>query len=149
MESDLNGLWMNMSAGDRNLHMWKNWSRSHSVFAFWILTNGALFPVMGLWYTEAAIHTTSVLAAARQFVSAQAHAGENTQANETRKPSGVTRGMGKTEVRQVWGSPEEVRKLRTCFGWQEEWVYRGDVERFGASERVLLFDEGEVLTEIK
>jgi hypothetical protein len=57
--------------------------------------------------------------------------------------------MGKEAVRDVWGAPEEVRKIRTCFGWQEEWVYRGNTERFGASERVLLFDEGEVLTEIK
>jgi hypothetical protein len=57
--------------------------------------------------------------------------------------------MGKEAIRQVWGAPEEVRKIRTCFGWQEEWVYRGDAKRFGASERVLLFDEGELLTEIK
>jgi hypothetical protein len=71
---------------------------------------------------------------------------------ETDKPPGrvtVTRGMGKEAVRTAWGEPEEVRKIRTCFGWQEEWVYRGDPNRFGASERVLLFDEGEVLTEMK
>ena len=61
----------------------------------------------------------------------------------------VTRGMGKEAVRTAWGAPEEVRRIRTCFGWQEEWVYRGDPARFGAGERILLFDEGEVLTEIK
>jgi len=68
------------------------------------------------------------------------------------KPDGgtsITRGMGKEAVRTVWGEPEEIRKIRTCFGWQEEWVYRGDPKRFGVSERILLFDEGEVLTEIK
>ena len=57
--------------------------------------------------------------------------------------------LGKEAVRTAWGEPEEIRKIRTCFGWQEEWVYRGDPKRFGASERILLFDEGEVLTEIK
>jgi hypothetical protein len=57
--------------------------------------------------------------------------------------------MAKADVRQVWGAPESIRKIRTCFGWQEEWTYRGEVERLGASERVLLFDEGEVLVEIK
>jgi hypothetical protein len=75
-----------------------------------------------------------------------------TQDAAPNKPTGnasVTRGMGKEAVRSVWGDPEEIRKIRTCFGWQEEWVYRGDQKRFGASERVLLFDEGEVLTEIK
>jgi hypothetical protein len=80
---------------------------------------------------------------------AQAPAGQNA---DTEKPEGgtsVTRGMGKEAVRTVWGDPEEIRKIRTCFGWQEEWVYRGDPKRFGVSERILLFDEGEVLTEIK
>jgi hypothetical protein len=74
------------------------------------------------------------------------------QVGETDKPTGstsITRGMGKEAVRTEWGEPEEIRKIRTCFGWQEEWVYRGDPKRFGASERSLLFDEGEVLTEIK
>jgi hypothetical protein len=71
---------------------------------------------------------------------------------ETDKPSGrtsITRGMGMEAVRTAWGEPEQIRRIRTCFGWQEEWVYRGDPNRFGGSERVLLFDEGEVLTEIK
>ena len=75
-----------------------------------------------------------------------------TQVGETDKPTGstsITRGMGKEAVRTEWGEPEEIRKIRTCFGWQEEWVYRGDPNRFGVSERILLFDEGEVLTEIK
>jgi hypothetical protein len=34
--------------------------------------------------------------------------------------------MGKEAVCTVWGKPEEIRKIRTCFEWQEEWVYRGD-----------------------
>jgi hypothetical protein len=60
-----------------------------------------------------------------------------------------TKGMGKETVRKLWGDPAEVRKIRTCFGWQEEWMYRGDQRRYGADERTLLFDEGEVLLEIK
>lgn len=85
---------------------------------------------------------------------AQASAGQNAGSEKSTGETSVgetsvTPGMGKEAVRTVWGDPEEVRKIRTCFGWQEEWVYRGDPKRFGASERVLLFDEGEVLTEIK
>jgi hypothetical protein len=140
---------MTMNVGDTYLHMPKRWSRCHSIIVFWMLTHGALFPITGSWYTEAAISITSVGGAAPQFASAQAHAEGSAEKSEAATPAGVTRGMGKPEVRQAWGAPEEVRKLRTCFGWQEEWVYRGNVERFGASERVLLFDEGEVLTEIK
>jgi len=54
----------------------------------------------------------------------------------------ITRGMGKEAVRTMWGKPEELRKIRTCFGWQEGWVYRGNPKRFGANERVPLFDLG-------
>jgi len=139
---------MNMNVGDQYRHMSKRWSRCLSIIAFWMLAYGALFPIIGSWYTEAAVSITA-RDTARQFVLAQAHAGESAGKSEAEKPPAVTRGMGKAEVHQAWGAPEEVRKLRTCFGWQEEWVYRGDIERFGASERVLLFDEGEVLTEIK
>jgi hypothetical protein len=84
-----------------------------------------------------------------QLTVAQAAA---TQGTDTDTPDGgtsVTRGMEKEAVRTVWGEPEVIRKIRTCFGWQEEWVYHGDPKRFGASERILLFDEGDVLTEIK
>jgi hypothetical protein len=78
-----------------------------------------------------------------------AQTGRTTEAEQPKGQVPVALGMGKEAVSQVWGAPEEVRKIRTCFGWQEEWVYRGDAKRFGASERVLLFDEGEILTEIK
>ncbi|MGH8059789.1 MAG: hypothetical protein ACREOH_21550 [Candidatus Entotheonellia bacterium] len=61
----------------------------------------------------------------------------------------VTIGMRKEDVRARWGAPAEVRKNRTCFGTAEEWVYRGDPQRYGADERVLSFDEWEVLTEIR
>jgi hypothetical protein len=90
----------------------------------------------------------AVAAGWRPFIAAAQAA----QRGDTMPPEGetsVTPGMGKEAVRKVWGDPEEIRKIRTCFGWQEEWVYRGDAKRFGVSERVLLFDEGEVLTEIK
>jgi hypothetical protein len=81
------------------------------------------------------------------MVQAQDGQSAGTEAPAVGRP--VTRGMGKEAVRAVWGDPEEIRKLRTCFGWQEEWVYRGDPQRFGVAERILLFDEGEVLVEIK
>jgi hypothetical protein len=93
-----------------------------------------------------AMITPAVAAEERPFIAQAAQSGN------TMKPAGetaVTPGMGKEAVRKVWGDPEEIRKIRTCFGWQEEWVYRGDAKRYGVSERVLLFDEGEVLTEIK
>jgi hypothetical protein len=96
-------------------------------------------------------NTMSLPALAAQAHPSMAQA-PTTQSGKTDKPTdgtSITRGMGKEAVRTEWGEPEEVRKIRTCFGWQEEWVYRGDPNRFGVSERVLLFDEGEVLTEIK
>lgn len=80
---------------------------------------------------------------------AQAPSGQGADAEKPEGGTSVTRGMGKEAVRAVWGDPEEIRKIRTCFGWREEWVYRGDPKRFGVNERILLFDEGEVLTEIK
>jgi hypothetical protein len=93
--------------------------------------------------------TMPALVVQTHLAQAQAPA---TQVSGADKPTGstsITRGMGKEAVRTEWGEPEEIRKIRTCFGWQEEWVYRGDPNRFGVSERVLLFDEGEVLSEIK
>jgi hypothetical protein len=105
--------------------------------------------LLGLSHGGGNAMSLPALVAQAHFPVAQAPA---TQVGETDKPTGstsITRGMGKEAVRTEWGEPEEIRKIRTCFGWQEEWVYRGDPNRFGASERVLLFDEGEVLTEIK
>ncbi len=58
-------------------------------------------------------------------------------------------GMRMEAVRKLWGEPAEVRKVRTCFGAAEEWVYRGDPRRYGTDERILQFDEDGVLTEIK
>jgi hypothetical protein len=81
--------------------------------------------------------------------TAQAPTSQGTGPDKPDAQTGITRGMGKEAVRTVWGEPEQVRRIRTCFGWQEEWVYRGDAQRFGAAQRVLLFDEGDVLTEIK
>jgi hypothetical protein len=93
--------------------------------------------------------SASVLAVEGRLFLAQAPASQRPDADKPDGSAMITRGLGKEAVRTAWGEPEEIRKIRTCFGWQEEWVYRGDPKRFGASERVLLFDEGEVLTEIK
>ena len=119
----------------------------------WFLTIVALSlilaTILATWIESAGALAMPTIAAKWWPILAPAQVGENaaTEQSEDRLP--VERGMGKEAVRQVWGAPEEVRKIRTCFGWQEEWVYRGDVKRFGGAERVLLFDEGEVLTEIK
>ena len=93
--------------------------------------------------------TALAMAAEARPSMAQAPSGQSADIEKPEGGMSVTRGIGKEAVRTVWGDPEEIRKIRTCFGWQEEWVYRGDPKRFGVSERVLLFDEGEVLTEIK
>jgi hypothetical protein len=82
-------------------------------------------------------------------VVAQAQAAQSPGPEKPEGGTAVTHGMRKEAVRKVWGDPEDIRKIRTCFGTREEWVYRGDPKRFGASERVLLFDEDELLTEIK
>jgi hypothetical protein len=91
----------------------------------------------------------SALAAESWPFGAQVQAPQSGDSGKSEGQTAITRGMGKEAVRIVWGDPEEMRRIRTCFGWQEEWVYRGDPKRFGARERILLFDEGEVLTEIK
>lgn len=113
----------------------------------WLLIMVAVLSSMALSAENGGTRAAPTLAAERQPVSAQA--GQSTEAEQYEGQVPVARSMGKEAVRQVWGAPEEVRKIRTCFGWQEEWVYRGDAKRFGASERVLLFDEGEILTEMK
>ena len=58
-------------------------------------------------------------------------------------------GMRKDDVHRLWGEPAEVKKIRACIGFAEEWVYRGDRERYGSDERILYFDEFDVLKEIK
>jgi hypothetical protein len=105
--------------------------------------------LVGLCYADGNTLSVPALAAEACLSIAQAPASQRTDADKPDGNIAITRGMGKEAVRTVWGEPEEIRKIRTCFGWQEEWVYRGDPKRFGVSERVLLFDEGEVLTEIK
>jgi hypothetical protein len=97
---------------------------------------------------EGAIAASAVALESQPLV-AQALAAPSTDPEKPEGHTAVARGMRKEAVRNVWGDPEDIRQIRTCFGTQEEWVYRGDPKRFGAGERVLLFDEGEVLTEIK
>ena len=75
--------------------------------------------------------------------------GQTASSEKPAQPSAVTRGMKKDHVQALWGDPVEVRQIRTCFGTREEWVYRGDAQRHGREERTLLFDEDEVLEEIK
>jgi hypothetical protein len=88
------------------------------------------------------------LAAAAQAL-AQPIAGQGTGSPAPHSPTAPTKGMRKEQVRVLWGEPAEVRRIRTCFGTKEEWVYRGDPARYGGQERTLLFDEGEILEELK
>jgi hypothetical protein len=104
---------------------------------------------VGLYHGSGTTLTLPALVAQAHLSVAQAPAAQGGETDKPTSSTSITRGMGKEAVRTAWGEPEEIRKIRTCFGWQEEWVYRGDPNRFGVSERVLLFDEGEVLTEIK
>ncbi|MBI3327016.1 MAG: hypothetical protein HYZ81_09990 [Nitrospinae bacterium] len=90
--------------------------------------------------------TTELLALERPI---QGHPVQAIASETPARQTPVAVGMRKDQVRIVWGTPAEVRKIRTCFGTAEEWVYRGDPQRFGAGERVLHFDEDEILTEIK
>jgi hypothetical protein len=117
--------------------------------AWWLLIILAVLSLVAMGPEGKVTLTGLAMAAEARPFNAQAPTG---QSADTERPEGgtaVARGMGKEAVRTAWGNPEEIRKIRTCFGWQEEWVYRGDPKRFGGSERILLFDEGEVLTEIK
>ena len=107
-----------------------------------------LIAVAGLSPVTVAQVSTVAMTGVATF-SAEAPAGQSAAPDKPESGAAVARGMGKEAVLTRWGQPEEIRKIRTCFGWQEEWVYRGDPQRFGSSERILLFDEGEVLTAIK
>jgi hypothetical protein len=123
--------------------------RGSLIMAWWLLIAvAALSLVMANYQGELALTGLAIAATARPF-NAPTPAGQSAAPDKPRGGTGVALGMGKEAVRTAWGQPAEIRKLRTCFGWQEEWVYRGDPERFGGSERILLFDEGEVLTAIK
>jgi hypothetical protein len=114
-----------------------------------LLSTVAVGLLIGLWPGGGSTMSVAVMTAEATLPVAQASAIQGAAADRPAGSPSIMRGMGKEAVRSAWGEPEEIRKIRTCFGWQEEWVYRGDPKRFGASERVLLFDEGEVVTEIK
>jgi hypothetical protein len=115
----------------------------------WLLIAVAgLSPIIVGHVSTVAIAGVATAAETRPF-NAEAPAGQSADPDKPESGTAVARGMGKDAVRTRWGQPKEIRKIRTCFGWQEEWVYRGDPQLFGISERILLFDEGEVLTDIK
>jgi hypothetical protein len=123
--------------------------RRYLLMTRWLLIMVAALSLVVPCHKSRCTPIAPALAAEAQPFMAQAPAGPSAGSEKSTGGTSLTPGMGKEAVRTVWGDPEEVRKIRTCFGWQEEWVYRGDAKRFGASERILLFDEGEVLTEIK
>ena len=133
----------------RGIDVWVNGGRCRMQIMFWLVMSVAFLSLPEIRLEARRPLAVPVLRAESQPRWARAHAGQSTGAEKPEGRGTVTPGMGKEAVRHIWGAPEAVRKIRTCFGWQEEWVYRGDPQRFGASERVLLFDEGEVLTEIK
>jgi hypothetical protein len=99
----------------------------------WVLYNGASIAYHGGSYIAGGLVSWWLKYAERASVGdggAPFHsAGAGQSRTDADKPDGstaITRGMGKEAVRTVWGEPEEIRKIRTCFEWQEEWVYRGD-----------------------
>jgi hypothetical protein len=115
----------------------------------WLLIAVAGVSLVTVGHVSTAEMTGVATAAEGQSVNAEAPSGQSVAPDNPESGTPVARGLGKEAVRTRWGPPLEVRKIRTCFGWQEEWVYRGDPKRFGASERILLFDEGEILTDIR
>jgi hypothetical protein len=114
-----------------------------------LLIVGVFLAVIGTCSAGEGAVAAPAIAAESPFLSAQAQTGQNTDVEKPESRARLTHGMGKQAVRHAWGAPEEVRQSRTCVGWWEEWVYRGDPQRFGANACVPLFDEDEVLTEIK
>jgi hypothetical protein len=117
--------------------------------AWWLVITFAGLALGAVHDAGCATVTAPAMAVTPQTLRAAAQPGQSASTGKLPEGPSVAHGMGKEAVRTVWGDPDEVRKIRTCFGWQEEWVYRGDSKRFGADERILLFDEGEVLVEIK
>lgn len=112
----------------------------------WVLIAVAGFSLVAAGYVSPVLRTGVATAAEGRVFTTEQPDGRGADPAQPESGIAMARGMGKEAVRTEWGPPEEVRKIRTCFGWQEEWIYRGDVRRFGASERILLFDEGEILT---
>jgi hypothetical protein len=115
--------------------------------ARWLLVAG--LAVAAVCYRGGGMMAALAKAAESQPFAAPTQVPQSGHTDKSEGKTSVRRGMGKEAVRTEWGNPAEIRRIRTCFGWQEEWVYRGDPQRFGVSERILLFDEGEALTEIR
>jgi hypothetical protein len=122
---------------------------SYLTMTWWLLVTTAALALARVAHEGNVASTGLAMAAEARPFKAEAPAGQSADTDKPQGGAAVVRGMGKEAVRTVWGHPEEIRKIRTCFGWQEEWVYRGDPKRVGGSERILLFDEGEVLRDIK
>jgi hypothetical protein len=120
-----------------------------ATMACWIMLVVVFSPAGEAWYKDRPTTAAATMGMEMPLRLIQLHAGQSIGTEASEGGTTVTRGMGKEAVRRVWGDPEEIRQKRTCFGTQEEWVYRGDPKRFGTSERTLLFDEDERLTEIK
>jgi len=83
-------------------------------------TTVAAILLVGLCHAGGKTLSVPALATVARLSIAQAPASQRTDAD---KPDGsitITRGMGKEAVRTVWGEPEEIRKIRTCFGWQKD-----------------------------
>lgn len=115
----------------------------------WFLIAVAGFSLVTVSHVSPVQKTGVATAAERRVFNTEQPDGQRADPAKPESAMAVARGMGKEAVRTEWGPPEEVRKIRTCFGWQEEWIYRGDAKRFGARERILLFDEGDILTDMR
>jgi hypothetical protein len=115
----------------------------------WLLIAVAGFSLVTVGHVSPVLRIGAATAAEGRVFNTEQPDGRGVDPAQSESGIAVARAMGKEAVRTEWGPPEEVRKIRTCFGWQEEWIYRGDAKHFGASERILLFDEGEILTDTR
>jgi hypothetical protein len=83
-------------------------------------TTVAAILLVGLCHAGGKTLSVPALATVARLSIAQAPASQRTDADKPDGSTTITRGMGKEAVRPVWGEPEEIRKIRTCFGWQKD-----------------------------
>jgi len=76
--------------------------------------------LVGLCHAGGNTLSVPAVAAEARLSIAQAPASQRPDADKPDGSTAITRGMGKEAVRTVWGEPEEIRKIRTCFGWQKD-----------------------------
>jgi hypothetical protein len=95
-------------------------NRGYCTMARRLPTMVAAVLLVGLCHAGGNTLSVPALATEARLSIAQAPASRRTDADKPDGSTAITRGMGKEAVRTVWGEPEEIRKIRTCFGWQKD-----------------------------